>query len=564
VQADLDAGRRQDVAGGRELRAERQVAGLAGHQADVGPGGGADPRESPAPAEVVITGQHLAGPAVTSAISRLESLAAAGGPIRPPVTATSVADGRALIISVPLAGNGGDSASSTALDALRDRILPRTFAGTGASYAVAGDTAANHDDTSQLSARTPLVLAVVAAVAFCLLLLSFRSVVLPLVSIALNFLSVAAAYGLITVIFQDGRLQGLLGYASSGAITPWVPLFLFTFLFGISMDYHVFILSRIRELRRRGDSTAGAVTAGIAGSAGVVSSAALIMVAVFSIFIGMDPVELKMLGVGLAAAILLDATIVRGVLLPAAMTLLGDRCWYLPRWLSWLPGRGGADPGAANSTPTAPASADRGGNWATRGIVAAGRGVALLALTLEGLVLWVAFAAAVTLAPLGVGLPAIPVTVRAIRRLEARVRRLSGDWCGVAIADPYRPGPAGREGQPPTFWARLGFLIVDPATWRDLVWITVDALAGWLLTLAPAGLIAWGLFGVVMPAVWHPIVAAHGSNWYAFIHVTTPSTAWLSVALGVAFVALGLLTAPWLLRRYGALAQSLLAPTRTA
>jgi putative drug exporter of the RND superfamily len=169
------------------------------------------------------------------------------------------------------------------------------------------------------------------------LLLSFSSVVLPLVSIALNFLSVAAAYGLITFIFQDGRLQGLLGYASSGAITPWVPLFLFTFLFGISMDYHVFILSGIRELRRRGETTAGAAT-GIASSAGVVSSAALIMVAVFSIFIGMGQVELKMLGVGLAAAILLDATIVRGVLLPAAMTLLGDRCWYLPRWLSWLPG----------------------------------------------------------------------------------------------------------------------------------------------------------------------------------------------------------------------------------
>jgi RND superfamily putative drug exporter len=193
------------------------------------------------------------------------------------------------------------------------------------TYAVAGDTAANHDDASQLSARTPLVLAVVAAVAFCLLLFSFRSVVLPLVSIALNFLSVTAAYGLITVIFQGGRLQGLLGYASSGAITPWVPLFLFTFLFGISMDYHVFILSRIRELRRRGDTTAGAVTAGIASSAGVVSSAALVMVGVFSIFIGMGQVELKMLGIGLAAAILLDATIVRGVLLPAAMTLLGDR-----------------------------------------------------------------------------------------------------------------------------------------------------------------------------------------------------------------------------------------------
>ena len=208
--------------------------------------------QSPAPAEVVVTGQHLDGPAVTSAISTLQSLAAKGGPIREPVTTTPVADGRALIVSVPLAGNGGDSASYAALDALRDQILPQTFGGTGVSYAVAGDTASNHDNAGQLSARTPLVLAVVAAVAFCVLLFSFRSLVLPLVSIALNFLSVAAAYGLITVIFQDGRLQGLLGYTSSGAITPWVPLFLFTFLFGISMDYHVFILSRIRELRRYG------------------------------------------------------------------------------------------------------------------------------------------------------------------------------------------------------------------------------------------------------------------------------------------------------------------------
>ncbi len=151
----------------------------------------------------------------------------------------------------------------------------------------------------------------------------------------------SAAYGLITFIFQGGRLQGPLGYASSGAITPWVLLFLFTFLFGISMDYHVFILSRIRELRRRGETTPGAITAGIAGSAGVVSSAALIMVAVFSIFIGMGQVELKMLGVGLAAAILLDDTIVRGVLLPAAMTLLGDRCWYLPGRTPTTPGTPG-------------------------------------------------------------------------------------------------------------------------------------------------------------------------------------------------------------------------------
>jgi putative drug exporter of the RND superfamily len=295
--------------------------------------------QSPAPAEVVVTGQHLTGPAVTNAIASLDRLAAEhGGPIREPVTATSVGNGQALIVSVPLAGNGGDAASYSALGTLRDRVLPETLGQAGVTYAVAGDTAGNHDTASQLSARTPLVLAVVAAVAFCLLLFAFRSVVLPLVSIGLNFLSAAAAYGLITFIFQDGRLQGLLGYTSSGAITPWVPLFLFTFLFGISMDYHVFILSRIRELRRRGETTVGAVTAGISSSAGVVSSAALIMVAVFSIFIGLDQVELKMLGVGLAAAVLLDATVVRGVLLPAALTLLGDRCWYLPGRAPTAPG----------------------------------------------------------------------------------------------------------------------------------------------------------------------------------------------------------------------------------
>jgi putative sensor protein len=206
----------------------------------------------------------------------------------------------------------------------------------------------------------------------------------------------------------------------------------------------------------------------------------------------------------------------------------------------------------------------RTGNWATWGAVAAGRGIALVGLTLVGLVLWVAFATAVALAPLGIGLPAIPVMVRAIRRLETSVRRLAGDWCGAPIGDPYQPEPARPEEQPPSLRARLGFLVADPATWRDLIWIIVDTLVGWLLTLTPAGVIAWGLFGMVMPAVWHPIVTAHGSNWYAFIHVTTASTAWLSTALGIVFIALGLLTAPRLLRRYGALAQSLLAPTRTA
>jgi RND superfamily putative drug exporter len=164
---------------------------------------------------------------------------------------------------------------------------------------------------------------------------------LVIARLTLNLLSVGAAYGLITLIFQDGRLQGLLGYTGFSAITPWVPLFLFVFLFGLSMDYHVFILSRIRERRQHGDTTTDAIPTGISSSAGVVTSAAVIMVAVFSIFATMGQVELKMLGIGLPVAVLLDATIVRGILVPAAMTLLGNRCWYLPRWLSWLPGRAG-------------------------------------------------------------------------------------------------------------------------------------------------------------------------------------------------------------------------------
>ena len=201
----------------------------------------------------------------------------------------------------------------------------------GISYAVAGDTAVSHDDVQVVHDNTPLVFAVVAVLAFLVLLAGFRSVAVPVVSIVLNLLSVAAAYGLITLIFQDGRLQGLLGYTSFGGITWWVPLFMFVFLFGISMDYHVFILSRVRELWMRGSSPREAIVGGIASSAGVVTSAALIMVALFSIFATLPLIELKVMGVGMGAAILIDATVVRGVLLPAALSLLGDRAWRLRR-----------------------------------------------------------------------------------------------------------------------------------------------------------------------------------------------------------------------------------------
>ena len=209
---------------------------------------------------------------------------------------------------------------------------------------MSGKTANNYDDIASLHSRTPLVLAVVAVLAFLLLLVAFRSLAIPLVSVGLNLLSVGAAYGLVTLIFQDGRLSGLLGFTSYGAIVPWIPLFMFVFLFGLSMDYHVFILSRIRELRAGGADTKDAVVGGIASSAGVVTSAAVIMVAVFAILATLSIIDLKMLGVGLAAAVLIDATVVRGILVPSVLALLGERSWQLPRWLAWLPGDGSPAP----------------------------------------------------------------------------------------------------------------------------------------------------------------------------------------------------------------------------
>ena len=294
--------------------------------------------QSPSPAMVVVTGD-LAKPAVTRAVAGLRSNATSTGPIKPPVTATAIAGGRALLVQVPLAGSGSGPVSDHALAVLRGRILPATLGKVaGVRYAVTGPTASDHDDIAALHHSTPLVFAVVGLLALGLLLVAFRSLAIPLVSIALNLLSVAAAYGLLTLVFQDGRLQGLLGYTGYGAIVPWVPLFMFVFLFGLSMDYHVFILSRIRELRIDGATTAHAVEGGIARSAGVVTSAAVIMVAVFSILASLSLIQLKMIGIGLAAAVLIDATVVRGVLLPAALALLGERSWYLPRWLNWLPG----------------------------------------------------------------------------------------------------------------------------------------------------------------------------------------------------------------------------------
>jgi uncharacterized membrane protein YdfJ with MMPL/SSD domain len=181
------------------------------------------------------------------------------------------------------------------------------------------------------------VLAFVLGFAFLLLLATFRSIVIPIKAILLNLLSVGAAYGIVIFIFQEGNFESLLGFESTGAVTSWLPLFLFVLLFGLSMDYHVFILSRVRELYDRGMSTEEAVSQGIKHTASVVTAAAVVMIAVFAIFATLSAIEFKQFGVGLAAAVLIDATIIRGVLLPASMTLLGDWNWYLPRSLRWLP-----------------------------------------------------------------------------------------------------------------------------------------------------------------------------------------------------------------------------------
>jgi RND superfamily putative drug exporter len=220
---------------------------------------------------------------------------------------------------------------------LRDEVVPATVGALpGVEAAVTGTPAASMDFLGVMRSRLPWVFAFVLTLAFGLLLITFRSIVVPIKAIVLNLLSVGAAYGVLVLVFQDGHGEKLLGFHSVGGITSWLPLFLFVVLFGLSMDYHVFIVSRIREAVDRGVDTTTAVSHGIRTTAGVVTSAAAVMVAVFASFAVADDQTTQQLAVGLAAAVLIDATIVRAVLLPATMKLLGERNWYLPRPLARL------------------------------------------------------------------------------------------------------------------------------------------------------------------------------------------------------------------------------------
>jgi uncharacterized membrane protein YdfJ with MMPL/SSD domain len=292
---------------------------------------------NPVPARVVVSAGNVDSAPVRAAIANLKREAIASGRMHEPITVDVNVEHTLARIDIPLAGDGTNAASESALRTLRNSVVPATVGTVGTAY-VTGPTAKSVDFNDRLSSRTPYVFAFVLGLAFLLLLWNFRSLVIPATAIALNLLSVAAAYGVLVSVFQGGWGIVHIGGVHHGPIAAFLPLFLFVILFGLSMDYHVFILSRIREGHDQGLNTREAIRSGITHSAGVITSAAIVMVAVFSTFATLSVVSMQQLGVGLAVAIFIDATAVRGLLVPAVMTLLGERNWYLPHWLERLTG----------------------------------------------------------------------------------------------------------------------------------------------------------------------------------------------------------------------------------
>lgn len=292
----------------------------------------------PDPAHVVVKAADINAPEVKKAIADFRAEAVSAGASKGPVTVTVHSAQNVARIDVPLEGGSDRAKAEADVKLLRDQVRPDTLGKVaGLQAPVTGETAGSMDFTHKITSSVPPVFAFVTVFAFLLMLLSFRSLTIAVTSIALNLLSVGAAYGILTAVFQHGWGASLVGAHGTGAVVAWLPLFLFVILFGLSMDYHVFVVSRIREARMRGLSTKGAIEHGITTTAGVVTSAAVIMVAVFAIFGTLSMQSMKQMGVGLAFAVLIDATVIRGVLLPAVMTLLGDRNWYLPRWMNRLP-----------------------------------------------------------------------------------------------------------------------------------------------------------------------------------------------------------------------------------
>ncbi|MGW0826013.1 MMPL family transporter [Streptomyces sp. NPDC002845] len=290
------------------------------------------------PAEVVVRAEDINAADVRAALADFREQAVSSGASRGPVDMKVHDEQNIAFVYVPLVGGSDLDKAGESLEVLRDKVRPDTL-GTvdGVEAPITGQVAGSKDFNDQLAGAVTPVFVFVVVFAFLLMLLSFRSLTIAITSIVLNLLSVGAAYGILVAVFQHGWGASLVGAVGVGAIISWLPLFLFVILFGLSMDYHVFVVSRIREARLRGRTTKEAIRHGVVTTAGVVTSAAVIMVAVFAIFGTLSMQSMKQMGVGLAAAVLIDATIIRGVLLPAAMALLGERNWYLPKWLNRLP-----------------------------------------------------------------------------------------------------------------------------------------------------------------------------------------------------------------------------------
>ena len=271
--------------------------------------------------------------ALAKVAAALPSVKGLSGPTTPGISA----DGTATWVTAVMSGGQNDPANWDAVKQVRSQVVAPAFAGTGASIYVTGGAAYAMDDTQVYSDGMLRILVFVPTLSFILLMLVFRSIASPLKAIILNLLSTGAAYGAIVLVFQEGWLNGPLGVTPSEAIQNWAPIFIFAVLFGLSMDYEVFILSRIKEDVDSGVNTRDAVAQGIAETAGTVTSAAAIMVVVFLVFMTLRLVIIREVGMGLAVAVFVDATLIRTVLLPATMRLLGDWNWYLPPFLRWLP-----------------------------------------------------------------------------------------------------------------------------------------------------------------------------------------------------------------------------------
>ncbi len=287
------------------------------------------------PVEVVIVADDVSSSEVAASVDAVTA-AMADDPIFGSAQALPL-DANTIVLSVPLDAEAGSDAATSAVDSLRDSLVPAAFAGVDAEVLVGGAPAMNRDWFGTVDTYTPIVFVFVLSLSFLLLLMAFRSIVVPLKAIVMNLLSVGAAYGLLVLVFQKGYGAGVLGFQQVESIEAWVPLFLFTVLFGLSMDYHVFLLSRIKEHFDETGDNEDSVAFGIRTTGGIITGAAAIMVIVFSGFALGELVMFQQMGFGLAVAILLDATVVRTFLVPSTMRLLGTRNWYFPPWLEWLP-----------------------------------------------------------------------------------------------------------------------------------------------------------------------------------------------------------------------------------